>query len=157
MDPEPVKGFVLQLVNTKMNIPAEQLFLRAILANWIVCLGVWLAIRCKDEIARIVMIWWCMFTFITCGYEHSIANMCGLMLGVLLPHESIPTLTIGGYWYNLWWATLGNIVGGAFFVGGMYWMASPKIREQIRTERAQLALASLNGTAGEREQVLAKA
>src|SRR5262249_2259313 len=96
---ESVKPFVLGLVDKKMNIPPDQLFLRGILANWFVCLGVWMAARIKDETARILMIWWCMFTFITCGYEHSVANMCGLMLGLLMPHPD--TITWGGYWYNL--------------------------------------------------------
>jgi nitrite transporter NirC len=138
MNPEPIKSFVLSLVDTKMNLAEEQLFWRAVLANWLVCLGVWMAARIKDETARILMIWWCMFTFITCAYEHSIANMCGLMLGLLLPHEGVPGITWVGYTYNLWWATLGNIVGGAIFVGGMYWLGSPKVREQIKLERAEL-------------------
>jgi nitrite transporter NirC len=144
LNADPVKSFVLGLVDTKMNIPEEQLFWRAVLANWLVCLGVWMAARIKDETARILMIWWCMFTFITCAYEHSIANMCGLMLGLLLPHESIAGITWGGYAYNLGWATLGNIVGGALFVAGMYWLGSPKVRDQIKAERIE----SLNGTVG---------
>jgi nitrite transporter NirC len=115
-----------------MNLPAEQLFWRAVLANWLVCLGVWMAARIKDELARIVMIWWCMFTFITCAYEHSIANMCGLMLGLQLPHSDFPLITWEGYAYNLTLATLGNIVGGAVFVAGLYWIGSPKAREQAR-------------------------
>ena len=123
-----VNGFILRLVETKMNLPPEQLFWRAVLANWFVCLGVWMAARIKSETARILMIWWCMFTFITSGYEHSIANMCGLMLGLLIPHgENITWL---GYGYNLGLATLGNIVGGAIFVAGLYWIGSPKAREQ---------------------------
>src|SRR6266536_2101099 len=81
-------------------LPPEQLFWRAVLANWLVCLGVWMAARIKEELARIVMIWWCMFTFITCAYEHSIANMCGLMLGLLLPHDGY-LITWEGYAYNL--------------------------------------------------------
>src|SRR5947209_15883669 len=90
-----------------------------------VCLGVWMAARIKDETARILMIWWCMFTFITCAYEHSVANMCGLMLGVLLPHADFQ-IGLDGYGYNLALATLGNIVGGAIFVAGMYWLGSPQ-------------------------------
>src|SRR4051812_7464914 len=70
LDADPINAFVLKLVQMKMNIPPEQLILRAILANWLVCLGVWMAARIKDETAKILMIWWCMFTFITCGYEH---------------------------------------------------------------------------------------
>src|SRR5438093_1426384 len=104
-DAEPIKSFVLGLVEKKMNLPPEQLLWRAVLANWLVCLGVWMAARVKSETARILLIWWCMFTFITSGYEHSIANMCGLMLGLLLPHGE--TVSWGGYWYNL-----GQEVGG---------------------------------------------
>jgi nitrite transporter NirC len=128
MDMEPVKGFVLKITNIKMNIPAGQLIVRAILANWLVCLAVWMAARIKSETARILMIWWCMFTFITCLFEHSIANMCMLMLGLLLNQGSNPGITIEGYAYNLALATLGNIIGGALFVAGMYWMGSPKAR-----------------------------
>src|SRR5262249_55560723 len=79
LDVEPARGFVLGLTERKMNLAPEALFWRAVLANWLVCLGVWMAVRVKHEVARILMIWWCMFTFITCGFEHSIANMCGLM------------------------------------------------------------------------------
>src|SRR5262249_23828879 len=79
------------------------------------------------------MIWWCMFTFITCGFEHSIANMCGLLLGLLQPDHG-PGISWTGYAYNLGLATLGNIVGGAVFVAGMYWLGSPKAREQAREE-----------------------
>jgi len=128
---EPIQGFVLKLVQTKMNLPAEQLILRAILANWMVCLGVWMAARIKSEPARILMIWWCMFTFITCGYEHSVANMCGLMLGLLLPHGDVAGISLAGYGYNLALATLGNIIGGAIFVGAAYWLASPKARPAV--------------------------
>jgi len=132
-DADPVRGFVLNVVDKKMNIAPEQLFWRAVLANWLVCLGVWMAARIKSETARILMIWWCMFTFITSGYEHSIANMFGLMLGLLLPDHGTG-ITLGGYWYNLGLATLGNVVGGAVFVGLLYWIGSPKAREQTAGE-----------------------
>jgi nitrite transporter NirC len=52
--------------------------------------------------------------------------MCGLMIGLLLPHGE--GITLGGYGYNLALATLGNILGGAVFVGGAYWLGSPKAR-----------------------------
>jgi nitrite transporter NirC len=123
-----INAFVQKLVATKMNLPWEQLLWRSILANWFVCLGVWMSARIKSETARVLMIWWCMFTFITSGYEHSIANMCGLMLGLLIPHGEQITWT--GYAYNLGLATLGNIIGGAVFVGMLYWIGSPKARTQ---------------------------
>jgi nitrite transporter NirC len=139
----PVNAFILKVAETKMSIPWEQLLWRAVLANWLVCLGVWMAVRIKSEAARILMIWWCMFTFITSGYEHSIANMCGLALGLLLPHGE--AVTWGGYWYNLGLATLGNVIGGAFFVGGLYWLGSPKAREQAREARKAAEAAALEG------------
>jgi len=148
MGADPVKSFVLKLVETKMNLPAEQLFWRAVLANWLVCLAVWMAVRAKEDIAKILLIWWCMFTFITCGYEHSIANMCGLLLGVLLPHGD--AITWSGYWYNLSLATFGNIIGGAGFVAMMYWLGSAKSREALSTEpttKPILAPQSSNGVA----------
>jgi nitrite transporter NirC len=128
-----VYAFVQNIVAVKMNLPPMQLFWRAVLANWLVCLGVWMAARIQSEAARILMIWWCMFTFITCGFEHSVANMFGLLLGLLVPHGE--SISWAGYWYNLGLATLGNIVGGAAFVAGMYWLGSPEIRPAVQPAR----------------------
>ncbi len=120
LDADPVKSFVLSVVDKKMHLPEGQLFWRAVLANWLVCLAVWMAGRAKSESAKITLIWWCMFTFVACGYEHSVANMCAMMLALLLPHAG--SISFAGYGYNLALATAGNVVGGAFFVGGMYWL-----------------------------------
>ena len=140
---DPFKAFVLKIAQTKMTLPAEQLLWRAVLANWLVCLGVWMAGRIKGEAAKVLMIWWCMFTFITCGYEHSVANMCGLMLGLLLPHDAVAGVTFGGYAYNLALATLGNVIGGAALVAGMYWLGSPesRARRKAAVQQARAALA----------------
>ncbi len=122
-----VNRFVQDVFKAKTSPGPEALFWRAVLANWLVCLAVWMAARVKSESARILLIFWCMFTFITSGYEHSVANMCGLMLGLLLPNAG-PHITPDLYAYNLFWATVGNIVGGALFVAGLYWIGSPKAR-----------------------------
>jgi nitrite transporter len=148
-DNDPIKTFVLKLVEKKMNLPWDQLLCKAILANWLVCLGVWMAARIKNEAARILMIWWCMFTFITCGYEHSIANMCGLMLGLLSPHEGL-NITWTGYAYNLALSSLGNIIGGAVFVAMAYYVGSAKLwkkADAVETAAAPAAAASSNGAA----------
>ncbi len=141
-DAEPIKTFVLKLVEKKMNYGPEALLYRAILANWLVCLGVWMAFRIKNEAARVLMIWWCMFTFIACGFEHSIANMCGLMLGLLLPHDGL-NISWAGYAYNLGVSTLGNIIGGAVFVGMAYWVGSAKLWRQPEAAPAE----QVNGVA----------
>jgi nitrite transporter NirC len=144
LDVDPIKSFVLKVVETKMHLPAEQLILRAVLANWLVCLAVWMAARASNEVAKILLIWWCMFIFITCGYEHSVANMTGLLLGLLLPHGDGITAT--GYGYNLALATFGNILGGAGFVAGMYWLGSPRPKSAAMSATAALT-PSANSTA----------
>jgi nitrite transporter NirC len=131
-----INAFVLKLVETKMNLPWEQLLWRSVLANWLVCLGVWMAARVKSESARILLIFWCMFTFITSGFEHSIANMTGLMLGLLLPHDTY-AIGWGGYAYNLAVSTFGNTLGGAGFVAGMYRLGSPAARADVPAKPAE--------------------
>jgi nitrite transporter NirC len=133
-------AFVLSVFEAKTSPEPEALFWRGVLANWLVCLGVWMAARVKSESARILLIFWCMFTFITSGYEHSIANMCGLMLGLLVPNAGA-NVTLDLYAYNLLWATLGNIVGGAVFVAGLYWLGSPKARTAERIAETNGVLA----------------
>ena len=70
------------------------------------------------------MIFWCLFAFITSGFEHSIANMTLLMLGLLEPYSA--GVSIRGYVYNVSVVTLGNIIGGIVFVGIPYYLISKK-------------------------------
>ena len=64
--------------------------------------------------------------------------MCGLLLGLMPPHEGFQ-ISWTGYSYNLGLVTLGNIVGGALFVASMYWFGSPKAREQAVPAAVPLA------------------
>jgi nitrite transporter NirC len=121
---ESSKNLILQVSSMKMNTGAKELFLRGILCNWLVCLAVWLAVKIKSEAAKLIMIFWCLFAFISSGFEHCVANMTLLSLGVLLPHGA--EISLAGFGYNLTWVTLGNIVGGALFVGMAYWFAASK-------------------------------
>ncbi len=120
---DPQQSFVLKTVATKMTLPFWPLFVRGVLCNWLVCLAVWCAQRAQSEMARLVMIFWCLFVFIGAGFEHSVANMTLLGLGLFLPHAA-PVSWVG-FASNLLPVTLGNIAGGAGFVAGLYWLASP--------------------------------
>lgn len=73
----------------------------------------------KSESGKLIMIFWCLFAFITCGFEHSIANMTVLSIGVLIPHSE--TISLLGMFNNLLPVTLGNFIGGALFLGGSYY------------------------------------
>lgn len=97
----------------KVHQAALQIFIKGILANWVVCLAVRLALRCKDDIAKIAILILVVFIFLYLGFEHSIANM-GTFSMSLLGNGSI---TLGDALYNLVFSTLGNIVGGVVFVG----------------------------------------
>lgn len=116
---EYIGEFIVNNVAVKMNTPGMELFLRGLLCNVLVCLATWMSYKLKEETAKILMIWWCLFTFITAGFEHSVANMSFLTMGLLLPHGA--DVTIGGFFHNLGWVSLGNFVGGVLFVGLPYY------------------------------------
>lgn len=118
----PVAEFIGKISTSKMTAPAMQLFIRGILCNIMVCLAVWCSFKLKEETSKLIMIFWCLFVFITSGFEHSIANMTLLAIGLLIPHPA--TVTMNGYLYNIGVVTLGNMVGGIVFVGLAYWYVS---------------------------------
>jgi len=114
--------FILKTAGAKMNAPFDELFFKGILCNMLVCLAIWCFFKLKEEVAKLIMVFWCLFAFITSGYEHSIANMTLLSTALMIPHEA--TVSIAGLVNNLAAASLGNIVGGALFIGTAYWYIS---------------------------------
>ena len=111
--------FLFDTAAAKMAAPAAALFARAVLCNWLVCLALWMAARMTSDSAKCIAIFWCLFAFIACGYEHSVANMTLLALALIGNHPD--TIGIAGMVHNLVWVTLGNIVSGAGFMGAAYW------------------------------------
>ena len=97
----------------KTELAAAPLFWRGVLANFVVCLAIWVALQLREELARLVAIVLVVFVFLYLGFEHSIANMgtfCFSLLG------NGPA-TFGGTLRNLALSTLGNLAGGAVLVG----------------------------------------
>lgn len=115
---------LFSIAANKMNAPFMELFFRGILCNWLVCLALWMGNRAKEETAKLILIWWCLFAFIATGYEHSVANMTLLSLAAMLP-EHPETVSLAGWVNNMIPVTLGNIIGGGLFVGMAYWFISP--------------------------------
>jgi formate/nitrite transporter FocA (FNT family) len=107
--------------------------MRGILANALVCLAVWLASGGRSVIDKIFAILFPISALVPSGFEHSIANMYFLPLGILLkdqagvvkaaalPPSELALLGLGSAAANILSATLGNIVGGAVLVGLVYW------------------------------------
>jgi len=123
----------LAIANGKVNLSWGAAFSRAIGCNWLVCLAVWLAVAAKDVGGKILAIYVPIMAFVASGFEHCVANMYFVPMGLLLKGNvdvvaaagltgKLANLTWGGFIANnLIPVTLGNIVGGAFFVSTLYW------------------------------------
>jgi formate/nitrite transporter len=108
-------------------------FLKAIACNWLVNLAILLGICSDDMVGKFFGIWFPIMAFVSSGFEHSIANMYFIPAGIMTQgFITDPTkINAGINWVTMWTnnviiVTLGNIVGGLFFVGIIYWVAFRK-------------------------------
>jgi len=100
---------------------------KAILCNWLVCLAIWLAARLKSEVAKMLGMAWCLLAFVACGFEHSVADMTAVCLGLFAP---TPTGSVLDAANVLGAVSLGNMIGGALFVAGAYmWFARAELAD----------------------------
>ena len=120
--------FICKVAGAKMNGPFWFLFCRGILCNMLVCLAVWMCAKAKNEAARIFLIFWCLYAFIACGYEHSIANMTIFSCALMTTHPE--NVTVGGFAWNMAAVTAGNIIGG-MMIGVAYWFSTWAPDEQL--------------------------
>lgn len=117
---DPWLTFTQNLTVGKLSPNWGVLFLKAIPANMLVCLAVYVAMAAEDIISKIVGIWLPIAAFILCGFEHSVANMFFCTIGLFLGASS----NYGIFLYNnLLSVTLGNIAGAIIFVTLVYWYA----------------------------------
>ncbi|OKL50611.1 formate/nitrite transporter family protein [Boudabousia marimammalium] len=105
----------------KVHKSTLSLFLRGILCNILVCLAIWAQTRASNEVAKMVLMAWCMAAFVTSGFEHVVANMTTLALGLFNGVEGVTLLGAGR---NLLLVLLGNFVGGFLFVAVPYMMTA---------------------------------
>ncbi|MFA5253316.1 MAG: formate/nitrite transporter family protein [Methanoregula sp.] len=104
-------------------------FLKAIACNWLVNLAILLGICADDLIGKFFGIWFPIMAFVSSGFEHCVANMYFIPAGIFTAGATNTATTVN--WINMWTAniipvTIGNIVGGLFFVGVVYWVAFRK-------------------------------
>jgi len=118
------------IANSKVNLSFMVAFSRGILCNALVCLAVWLCFACHSVTDKILAILFPITGFVAMGFEHSVANMYFIPAGYIahfnqeimqLVSTDISNLNAGGFLFNLFAVTLGNIIGGSFFVGMIYW------------------------------------
>ena len=99
-------------------------FVKAILCNWLVCLGVVMAMTTSSTIGKIVATWMPIFMFFALGFEHAVVNMFIIPTGMLLGAK----VSVLEWWvWNQIPVTLGNFVGGFVFTGlALYSTYKPK-------------------------------
>ena len=127
----PVMEFFATTSIAKASAPFMQLVFRGILCNILVCVAVLCSFRTSDDSAKLIMIFLCLFTFITSGFEHSVANMTIYAVALISP--AVNGVTLAGAVYNIVAVTIGNMIGGALFMGaGVYILGSEKAKNNIK-------------------------
>ena len=123
----------LAIANQKVNLSFTAVLARGILANALVCLAVWLASSARSLSDKVLAIIFPIAAFVASGFEHSIANMYFIPVGMLLAGDGelvqaarlttrqLNNLTVAGFGFNLLASTVGNVIGGAVMVGLVYW------------------------------------
>ena len=127
---------VLNIAETKTSLGWMQALILGVLCNLLVCLGVWMASSGKTTTDKILAVIPPITVFAAAGFEHSVANMYFIPMGLLVKHFGTPAffvsigqvpsdfshLTIFNFLFNnLLPVTIGNIIGGGVFIGVFYW------------------------------------
>jgi formate transporter len=126
LDGGAVGETALRIAAAKCDLSFSGAFFRGVLCNALVCLAVWLCFSARTTSDKILSIFLPITAFVVLGFEHSVANMYFIPLGILLQGTPVAASaggTIGwpDFAANLLPVTLGNIVGGTLLVGGPYW------------------------------------
>lgn len=107
----------------KTALPFSEAFFRGVLCNALVCLAVWLAMAAHAVSGKILAILFPITAFVAMGFEHSVANMFLIPLGMFAAADPVAAgLTVNSFVGNLIPVTLGNIVGGSVFVALVYYV-----------------------------------
>lgn len=123
----------LSIAKAKVDLSFATAFARGVLCNVLVCLAVWLCFSARTVVDKIAAIIFPITGFVASGFEHSIANMYFIPMGLILKVSpgiiqragfelsELTRLNLSGFINNLIPVTLGNIVGGSLLVALVYW------------------------------------
>ena len=113
----------MAIAASKTSIPFMPAVLRGIGCNVLVVLACWLQAGAKDMIGKIFAIWFPIMMFVFAGFEHSVANMTYIPLGIFLGAD----VSWGAFFLaNLVPVTIGNLIGGAVVIPFAYYYAYKK-------------------------------
>jgi formate/nitrite transporter len=118
--PNDAGRLVISLAKSKVSLPFLALLLRGIGCNILVVLAVWLATAAESIVSKIFACWFPIMLFVLVGFEHSVANMYFIPAGMFLGAD---VTGIGFFIKNLLPVTIGNIIGGAVIIPGVYYLS----------------------------------
>ena len=139
------------IANVKCGLDFIPAFFLGVLCNSLVCLSIWLCYSARSTTDKILSIVFPITAFVASGFEHSIANMYFIPMGLLIKTSAIessgysssiaPDSLVDLTWTNFFYAnlipvTLGNIVGGALMVGLVYWLIHLRKNDVISVKRS---------------------
>jgi formate/nitrite transporter len=139
-----VGATALSTAAAKTQLSFTAVLARGVLANALVCLAIWLATGGRTVLDKVVAIVFPISAFVAAGFEHSIANMFFIPMGLVLRENEAVVATSGlspadlsrldlaGMVTNLAASTIGNVIGGSVLVGLVYWFVY--LRPVIRGE-----------------------
>jgi formate/nitrite transporter len=112
---------LIQIARSKIALDPVSAVARGVLCNVLVCLAVWLCMGARSVTDKIFAILLPISAFVACGFEHSVANMFFLPVGIVLAAGGPAPLSVLGALSNLVLVTIGNILGGTILVALVYW------------------------------------
>ncbi|MBI4124198.1 MAG: formate/nitrite transporter family protein [Betaproteobacteria bacterium] len=121
----------LAIAAAKSNLPFWTAFFRGVMCNVLVCMAVWMTLAGRSVVDKVVAIVMPITAFVAAGFEHSIANMYFLPLGMMLSAAAGEPVRIAWLWTNLVPVIAGNIVGGSVIVALVYYVV---YRRPVRGE-----------------------
>ena len=112
---------MVQIARSKISLDPVSTIARGVLCNVLVCLAVWLCMGARSVTDKVLAILFPITGFVACGFEHSVANMYFLPIGVALAAGTSAPLSAVDAISNLALVTIGNIFGGTVLVALVYW------------------------------------
>ena len=107
----------IALASSKASMPFAEALIRGILCNILVVLACWFQAGAKEMAGKILAVWFTITLFVFAGFEHSVANMTYIPLGMFLGADvSVVSFLLG----SLLPVTAGNLIGGALFIPAVY-------------------------------------
>jgi formate/nitrite transporter len=130
-----VAGVALNLALAKVSLSFDHALFLGILCNVLVCLAVWLAFGARSTTDKVLALLFPVSAFVVAGFEHSVANMYLIPLGLFIKAwapvalwaeiggdaANYAALTWPAFFVSLIPVTIGNIIGGGVLVGLVYW------------------------------------